>query len=445
MTIVSTRFSSVFVLFVVLLTGLTGCDTLDVEDPNAPNTDAVGVRNLASGTEGAMRIDIDIYLQVVSIFGREAYYFEPADPRYTSELYIGPLDPNGFLLTRHWNARYRTIKNASLMLERAPDLDAPDRAGTEAFAKTVIGYQLLLALNYLDDNGIKIEFSDDITTPFVSKAEAFAEIERYLDEAYSQLQGEATFPFQLTTAGFGPFGAPDGFAQFNRALRARVAAYQGTYDEVLTALDDSFLDQDGDLDVGVYHVYASGLGDRTNPLFEVPTASTVKLRAHPSVQADAEAGDQRLASKVLDRTGDDGFSASPQAANGLSSKLVATVYTSSTAPTPLIRNEELLLLRAEANLLKDSPDINAAVADIDIVRSAAGLDPYNGPLTPEAVLDQLLYERRYSLFLEGHRWVDLRRFDRLDNLPNDAVGDPPQQGQIFGQWPRPLDEVPEQG
>ena len=106
------------------------------------------------------------------------------------------------------------------------------RTGTEAFAKTVIGYQLLLALNYLDDNGIKIEFSDDITTPFVSKAEAFAEIERYLDEAYSQLQGEATFPFQLTTAGFGfgPFGALDGFAQFNCALRARVAAYKGTYE-----------------------------------------------------------------------------------------------------------------------------------------------------------------------------------------------------------------------
>lgn len=432
-------------LFIVSLAGVgVGCDTLDVEDPNAPSTDAVGIRNLASGTEGAMRIDVDIYLQVVSIFGREAYYFEPADPRYTGELYIGPLDPNGFLLTRHWNARYRAIKNASLMLERAPDLEAAERAGTEAFAKTVIGYQLLLALNYLDENGIKIQFSDDITTPFVSKEEAFAEIERYLDEAYDQLQGEATFPFQLTATGFGEFGSPDGFPQFNRALRARVAAYQGKYDEVLTVLQDSFIDPDGDLDVGVYHVYASGLGDRTNPLFEVPTASTVKLRAHPSIKSDAEAGDQRLTTKVLDRTDDGDFNASPQAANGLTSKLVATVYTSSTAPIPLIRNEELLLLRAEANLLKATPDIAAAVDDIDIVRDAADLDGYAGPLTQEAVLDQLLYERRYALFLEGHRWVDLRRFDRLDTLPRDAVGeDPPQQGQIFAQWPRPLDEVPE--
>ena len=101
---------------------------------------------------------------------------------------------------------------------------------------------------------------------------------------------------------------------------------------------------------------------------------------------------------------------------------------------------------SRSGLLKATPDLSAAVADIDIVRDAAGLDPYAGPLTESDVLDQLLYERRYSLFLEGHRWVDLRRFDRLDTLPADAVGeDPPQPGQIFSQWPRPLDEVPEQG
>lgn len=192
----------------------------------AKATNGVVIITTKRGRPGETRIDI--YLQVVSIFGREAYYFEPADPRYTGELYIGPLDPNGFLLTRHWNARCRVIKNASLMLERAPDLDPANRAGTEAFAQTIIGYQLLLALNYLDENGIKIQFSDDITTPFVSKEEAFAEIERYLDEAYAQLQDDATFPFQLTAAGFGPFGTPDGFAQFNRALRARVAAYRAS-------------------------------------------------------------------------------------------------------------------------------------------------------------------------------------------------------------------------
>ena len=423
----------------LLLLLLAGCDSLEVEDPNAPSAEDVTVQSLVTGTEGAMREDVDIFYQVVSILGREAYYFEPADPRYTGELYTGPLDPNGFLLTRHWNARYRTIRNATTLLERAPELDAPARAGVEAYAKTVIGYQLLLALDYLWDNGIKIEFSDDITTPFVGREAALEEIARYLDEAVVQLDeaGDA-FAFQLS-AGFDGFDTPQTFKQFNRALRARVAIYQNAPQAALDALDDSFIDPDGDLEEGVYHVFASASGDRTNLLFEVPTSSSVKLRAHPTFKTAAEAGDRRFATKVLDRTDDGDFNDSPSAANGLSSPLVVTLYDGSTAPIPMIRNEELLLLRAEAFIGEQRYD--DAEAALNRIRAAADLGPVD--LTAANAVDQLLHERRYSLFLEGHRWVDLRRYDRLDTLPLDRVGEPLRDGRIFRQMPRPLDEVPE--
>lgn len=431
-----------FLLSLVLVGILVGCDSLDVEDPNAPSAEDVTIQSLVTGTEGGMREDIDIYFQVVSIFGREAYYFEPADPRYTGELYTGPLDPNGFLLTRHWNARYRTIRNATTLLERAAELDGPARAGVEAYGKTVIGYQLLLALNYLWDNGIKIEFSEDISTPFVGREAALTEIAGYLDEAFAQLDDAGdSFAFQLS-GGFAGFDTPETFKQFNRALRARVALYQDDYPGALDALDDSFIDRDGDLNEGVYHVFASASGDRTNLLFEVPTSSSVKLRAHPTFVDEAEAGDQRVANKVLDRRTDSNFDGSPSAANGLSSKLVVTLYESSTAPMPLIRNEELLLIRAEALIGQQQYD--QAELDLDRIRDAADLAPVE--LTAANAVDRLLNERRYSLFLEGHRWVDLRRYERLDTLPRDAVGEEdPQDGQIFRQMPRPLDEVPEEG
>jgi len=35
----------------------------------------------------------------------------------------------------------------------------------------------------------------------------------------------------------------------------------------------------------------------------------------------------------------------------------------------------------------------------------------------------MLKQRRYSLFGESHRWIDMRRFDRLSELPNDRAGD----------------------
>ena len=35
----------------------------------------------------------------------------------------------------------------------------------------------------------------------------------------------------------------------------------------------------------------------------------------------------------------------------------------------------------------------------------------------------MLNQRRYSLFFEGHRWVDMRRYDKLSSLPIDRAGD----------------------
>lgn len=418
---------------------VAGCDSLDIKDPNAPNAEDVTLQSLVAGVEGGMRIDYDIYLQVVGTLGREAYFFEPADPRFTGELFTGPLDPGGFLLNRPWQARYRTIRNAVTLMERAAeDAEGAEKAGYDGFAKTVIAYQLLLNLNLLDENGIKIDFSQDINTPFVGKAEAFAEIERYLDEGLNDLNNAGSaFAFELSN-GFEGFDTPAGFAQFNRALRARVAIYQNDYGAALDALEGSFVDAGADLDLGVYHVYSTGTGDRLNPVFEVPTASSVKLRAHPSFKADAESGDQRLATKVTDRSGEAGFNPSPSAANGLSSALPVTVSRSSTEPFPIIRNEELLLIRAEANI--GQGNLATAEADLNTVRAAAGLEPVT--LTASNAVDRLLYERRYSLFMEGHRWVDMRRYGRLGQLPKDQVGEPLRDGAIFSQFPHPQDEVP---
>jgi len=91
---------------------------------------------------------------------------------------------------------------------------------------------------------------------------------------------------------------------------------------------------------------------------------------------------------------------------------------------PIIRNEELILLRAEANLGLNQDA--AALTDINLIRaSAGGLDPIAGPawagLSDAEQLDELLYNKRYSLLFEGgHRWIDMRRYGRLDQLPLDV-------------------------
>ena len=67
-------------------------------------------------------------------------------------------------------------------------------------------------------------------------------------------------------------------------------------------------------------------------------------------------------------------------------------------------------------------DKAGAIADLNIIRTGEGKLP---PSTLTAAssnsdfLTALLYERRYSLLIEGHRWVDVRRFGKLNTLPLD--------------------------
>jgi hypothetical protein len=83
-----------------------------------------------------------------------------------------------------------------------------------------------------------------------------------------------------------------------------------------------------------------------------------------------------------------------------------------------IRNEELILLRAEARYFTGDPD--GALADINLVRTkAGGLDARASFTSDNDFLDGLLYNRRLSLLFEGHRWIDMRRFGRLDQLTLD--------------------------
>jgi hypothetical protein len=109
------------------------------------------------------------------------------------------------------------------------------------------------------------------------------------------------------------------------------------------------------------------------------------------------------------------------------------VYTSSTAPVPIIRNEELILIYAEANIQLNNFD--DAVKALDIIRTKHGLAKYNGAQTQPALIDEMLYERRYSLYFEGHRWIDLRRYNRLNQLPLDRPDD-----NVWSEFPLPVTE-----
>ena len=392
------------------------CEDLDFPDPNSPSTASSTVQSLVTGAEAGMRSSLSNYLIGVSSVGREAYHFEPADPRYTGELIHGPLDPGGFVVYSSWNSRYRVVKNCRLLLEKSTD------KGVEGFAKTVEAYQLLLALNMQNNNGIKIAPYNGLDSDPASKTAAFTEVAKLLDEASTALDAAGSaFTFKLSS-GFSGFDTPSTFKQFNRALRGRVAVYAGDWDVALTALGQSFMDPTASMDKGVYHVFGSGQGDGANGMYENPNASYVRTMAHMSFKTDAEAGDPRFSSKVVER-------ADTTIYDGLQSNLAVSVWSGAYDPVAVVRNEELVLLKAEANIGKGGDGLT----EINAVRSAHGL-----AATATGGLDQLLHEKRYSLFMEGHRWVDMRRYSKTGSMPNDRAD---RGDRVFDSFPLPEAET----
>ena len=134
--------------------------------------------------------------------------------------------------------------------------------------------------------------------------------------------------------------------------------------------------------------------------------------AHASYTADALANDARVDKVVLRNA--------PREASGLVGTHDVWLYQSNVYAIPMMRNEELILLFAEANMISNPADAKSA---IDAVRTAAGLAAYAVALTPVALEDEIIFQRGYSLFGEGHRWIDMRSFSRITELPNDRAGD----------------------
>ena len=437
---------------------LTACD-FDITDPNNPSPigndpSPAEVASAAAGIIIAARTDAADWILDAGIIGREAYRFDGSDPRFIDELIRGPLDPGGGAFGGdHWLEEYASILAANELLNvigTASRLSAAEQSGVRGFAETFQAYSFLMVLMGHAEDSIPLDVNRPVTAapaPFVTNDSAFTYVSALLDTADAHLAtAGAAFSFALPP-GFSGFSTVAGFRQFNRALKARVEVYRGSMGcgapcytvalNLLSAVGTTFIDTLTALSLsrGVYFDYSTNPGDVANPLFQNPV--TGENVVHPSVRDSIETkpgggDDDRYTAKVIDR-GPPSSAGDPP----LSSDLGWIRYPRPDASIPIIRNEELILLRAEANNAVGSAA--AAAADINYIRVRSGglaLDPTLAAATPAARLDAIVQQRFFSLLYEGHRWFDMRRLGRLADLPIDRTGD-----VVHVTLPTPLNEV----
>jgi starch-binding outer membrane protein, SusD/RagB family len=403
-----------------------GCD-LDVPDLNDPGLGDLAQNptpaKIAAAVAGLVimgRDDIaetNGYISHLGILGRESYNFDTADPRFITQLLEGTLAPGDDAFGGNfWAFPYRNIRNGNVLLTAVDvvvGLTDAEKQGVRGFAKTIAALDYLKVINTHDTNGAVIQRSADLRAldPIVGKAEVFAHIKMLLDEARDHLMGAGDEFFFKVGSGFTGFDTPATFLRANRAIRARADVYTGDYAAALTALGESFITADPAsprLELGISWSFGTGSGDEINRLTDP------NLLAHPSVQMGAEMRangmpDRRVVAKLK--------MIMPRTARMLTTDRGLNVYTGPTSPVPIVRNEDLILLRAEAR--SATGDLMGAIADVNFIREQSGGLAPRTDLTMDNILDEILKQRLYSLFFEGHRWIDMRRTGKLEQLPLD--------------------------
>jgi hypothetical protein len=416
--------------------GVGACKDVTVPNLNNPSLESL-TENPSIGTVNTATVGLLITLRdrvgteasAMGILGKESYNLDQAEPRNVISYLQGPIEPGGFVQDLGWTAGYRNVVQGATILEalaKIPETPTPTTAsyspaqkeGIRGFVKTIMAMELLTQVRVRDAVGIVVDVSADPSAPLgpiVSKADALTRIVALLDEAKTHLQAAGSaFAFPIHS-GFTGFSTPTTFLLVNRGIKARAEVYRQQWASALTALGESFIDGTtataANLARGAYHVYSTVSGDLINPLFDqTPT----RFYVHPSILNGAQPRangqpDLRLTQKTAVGT----------------SRVTVTVqgthkfmnYPTNVSPVPIIKNEELILLRSEARY--QSGDIAGALADINFIRvNSGGLAPVVAFADLNAFVDELLYNRMYSLLFEaGHRWVDYRRYGRLAQLP----------------------------
>ena len=408
---------------------------------DAPTTNAVSGQLTAAGvktlTLGVLANDRNLvselsYSKLPEIYARDMYRIDPNEPRYVTETLGGSADPGGFSGSGGWTNGYVTIRAANTLLAALPNtpetqLSVTQRQVVAGLVQTFKALDYYRLLELRDTLGVAQQPDNDPNTvgPIVCKAKALDYIAALLDSANTTLvaAGTASLPFTPPT-GFTKYGRDyskaANLALFNRGLKGKVDVYRGLQHQSPTA--GAFTQAIAELSAalgtatpggvpssqfktGLYHTFvAGGTENAANPL------SDSRIGVNPKAQAALQAGDAR-ASKIISRSTISG--------SGISTSVTfvgadAGNAANLTNPMAILRDEELVLLRAQAYFEAGQP-LNG-LADLNSVRTTYGLPALTLVDVPTlaAQRDALLYEKRYSLFFEGpQRLVDLRAYGTL--------------------------------
>lgn len=419
-----------------------GCkDSAIVNPEDAPTVEAISgaltrgsLQQLATGVlaqDRAAVVGTFTHYVLSAIFARDVYRIDASEPRYVGETLSANPDPGSFAGGGGWGQFYTATRAATNLLLALPsaaatDVTGPEKSAAAGFIKTIKALDYYRVAELRDSVGFVIQGDDpDVADPILCKAPGLTAIASLLDSALADLNaagGATKLPFALPSGytGFGrDYSVVSNIILFNRGLKGKVDFYRGLdraspqpalFTQAIAELTQALggaapgAVPASRFPVGAYYNFVPGGSEAT-----ANNRSDDKIGLNPAVLAQIESGDARR-SKIVTRS-------APLSGFGISTAItfVGAVPTlaNQTAPIAILKDEELVLLRAQAYI--EANNFAAATADINSVRTTYGLAPIAVFATSEAGRTAVLYEKRYSLLFEGpQRLVDLRGYGRLN-------------------------------
>ncbi len=379
---------------------IVSCDN-DIPNPNAATlVEASGSQDGLIAMSNGMGIAYELALtRVLLTPGTTARELEVTNT-FVNLLELGEggtglADNNGNIISL-WSRLYRVIFTADVIIANAPNVitDPSVNAGVLGIAH----FYKAASLGYLIESfeRVAINTSADGNAQFSSRADVLAEAIRLLDEARTLLTNNPP-----STSLVASFGNDFDLINMINAYRARLNLSAGNYQAAIGAADLV------DLTSESYFTFDS---ENQNPVFLNTNLATTFNHApidNFGIEGvDPNDGRIGFYLEPIDTTGQFDFNVS----------FLKGFFDAFDKSIPVYLPGEMLLIKAEAYARQDQ--LNLAIEELDKVLTKtddplgvnANLPPYDGPITREAILNEILKNRNIELFLTGQRLGDSKRF-----------------------------------
>ncbi len=435
------------------------------DNPAAPSRDNIvagSQQTLQSQVTGILATDRAImeagngYWIFGSVMARDAMEPTLNESRWVTEFYVTSPDPSGFIGGADWTTYYQMLRASQNLLKDASytSLSPANQAATRGFMRTMDAQIYIREVEMRDQNGAVIQGPDATKLdPIRTKQAVLKYASALLDSALADLNAASpSMPFTLPS-GYslhGDYSQTANVILLNRGLKGKaevmraldpVAPNAASAATALTALNIALAGEPSPvteqyLNIGPWYQYNPSAPESTpNPLSSALTTNYVTDNfVNSFMTGDIRAANVIPASKITV----DGFTGS--------NRLKMTDPTNSallSEPLPMVRNAELILLRAQAEIA--TGDLVGATNDINATHTVeGGMAPYATFTTSADAIRALLYELRYTFVTLGPQHMDALREYGMFNLAYVSQPGMPSPGAsdaLVSQLPIPQREV----